>query len=381
MEGGKFAAQDCYCHDWPSGPSVIGMLFVLPVSRWEYQVIHLNVEDSSQAAAPPSPGPVNTAQPPSPETPPGSPAPLPGQPVFSQAYLEQEFPDFYSNPPQQQPQPQQQANNHPALQLQNFLNVHGQQGWSLVGIYPLGSLLMMFFRRRIADPPVAPIQAASALVPQQVGGDAGVQDPLQAGGKGVDAAPATSAPADGIASPSAELLQQILQRLDSLEGRTPPSASSKDGSSSDLAPVGLAETLPQASQIPGERRLRRRSSASQVPGTGQPPRGQADQQTNSVASSPAPAADVAIVSSNILAALQSEVGIPTFHAAKALDFRSYATLAGFGSRHGYPLGLLKEGPNKMAAVYVGLEQGDRGGRAKRLWVVIPVDRLRALDNH
>ena len=379
------AALDWHRRHWRSGSNVIGLLFALPVSRWEYQVIHLNVEDSSQASTPPGPGPANTAQAPSPAAPPGSAAPLPGQPVFSQAYLEQEFPDFYSNPPQQQPQPQQQANNHPALQLQNFLNGHGQQGWSLVGIYPLGSLLMMFFRRRIAVPPVAPIQAAPSIVPQPVGGGAGVQDSHRAAGKGVDAAPASAAPAHGLASPPADLLQQILQRLDSLEGRTPASASSKDQSGSGLALAGhaatLAETLPQAPQIPGERRLRRRSSASELPRPSQAPPQQAGRQTNSVASSPAPAADVAIVSSNTLAALQSEVGIPTFHAAKALDFRSYATLAGFGSRHGYPLGLLKEGPNKMAAVYVGLEQGDRGGRAKRLWVVIPVDRLRALDNH
>ena len=66
--------------------------------------------------------------------------------------------------------------------------------------------------------------------------------------------------------------------------------------------------------------------------------------------------------------------------AKALNFRSYATLAGYGSRHGYPLGLVKEGPNQMAAVYVGMEQGDRGGRARRLWVVVPVARLRFLES-
>jgi len=36
--------------------------------------------------------------PPAAETP-----PLTGQPVFSKAYLEQEFPDFYSNPPSSPP--------------------------------------------------------------------------------------------------------------------------------------------------------------------------------------------------------------------------------------------------------------------------------------
>jgi hypothetical protein len=86
-----------------------------------------------------------------------------------------------------------------------------------------------------------------------------------------------------------------------------------------------------------------------------------------------------ILTANHLASLQEEGGMPTFHAAKALDFRSYATLAGYGSRHGYPLGLVKEGANQMAAVYIGLEQGDRGGRARRLWAVVPVSRLRAFE--
>ena len=72
--------------------------------------------------------------------------------------------------------------------------------------------------------------------------------------------------------------------------------------------------------------------------------------------------------------------MPTCHAAKALNFRSYATLAGYGSRHGYPLGLVKEGLNQMAAVYIGMEQGDRGGRARRLWVVVPVARLSSLES-
>jgi hypothetical protein len=87
-----------------------------------------------------------------------------------------------------------------------------------------------------------------------------------------------------------------------------------------------------------------------------------------------------ILGANHLASLQEEGGMPTFHAAKALDFRSYATLAGYGSRHGYPLGLVKEGANQMAAVYIGLEQGDRGGRARRLWAVVPVARLWAFES-
>ena len=301
------------------------------MSRWEYQVIHLNVEDSSKPAQAPGPGPASASQ--QPPTPPAAPPPpIAGQPVFSKAYLEQEFPDFYSNPPsqplQQPPQGQQQP-NHPALQLQQFLNGHGQQGWSLVGIYPLGSLLMMFFRRRIAEPAAQPIPAAAPRVQQQP------PTPPAAAPIPPSAPPGVPDLADSGTPPVSHWLQQIMQRLESLEGRiaTPPS----DQTSSE--------------QVSGQ---------PAVPAAGAP--GQAE-----------------ILGANHLASLQEEGGMPTFHAAKALNFRSYATLAGYGSRHGYPLGLVKEGANQMAAVYIGLEQGDRGGRARRLWAVVPVARLRAFE--
>jgi len=330
------------------------------VSRWEYQVIHLNVEDSAKTPQAPGPGPVTPPnQPPTPpaaETP-----PLTGQPVFSKAYLEQEFPDFYSNPPSQPPQGRQQA-NHPALQLQQFLNGHGQQGWSLVGIYPLGSLLMMFFRRRIAELP-APTPETS---PSQA---AELADPVP---------PALT-----------DWLLPIMQRLDSLEGRianasfnqAPSDPNPNPGVAKIAAVEPLAATDRQRSAVSGERRLRRRSSASQ-PSTSSPtlaPSASVSAPASAISPS-GPPSQAVILSANLLVSLQEEVGMPTFHAAKALNFRSYATLAGYGSRHGYPLGLIKEGPNQMAAVYVGMEQGDRGGRARRLWVVVPVARLRFLES-
>ena len=352
------------------------------MSRWEYQVIHLNVEDSSKANQGPGHAPAEGPQQPAPGAP-QSP-PLAGQPVFSKAYLEQEFPDFYSNPPaqppQQPPQPQQQP-NHPALQLQQFLNGHGQQGWSLVGIYPLGSLLMMFFRRRIPEPPAPPMPEPAPLVQQAPPAPAPAAPipppaPLSAPEGATAAAPGM---ADAAPPPVMDWLQQIMQRLESLEGRIASPAASQPAPNpvpaKAVAPPAPVETVPQRSVVPGERRLRRRSSAAQPPkaspsvGT---PASAAD--PASVAAAGAPG-EAVILSSSLLASLDNEVGIPTFHAAKALEFRSYATLAGYGSRHGYPLGLVKEGANQMAAVYVGLEQGDRGGRAKRLWVVVPRDRL------
>ncbi|MEI6029902.1 MAG: hypothetical protein WCQ20_01905 [Synechococcaceae cyanobacterium ELA739] len=113
--------------------------------QWEYQVIHLNV-----AGDPPQPAASGAAPAAA-----GSPAPNPKPAqVFSQEYLQKEFPGFYTpNPTSQQ---------HPALQLQTFLNGVGQKGWSLIGVFPLGPLLMMIFRRRLvaeapgAEPPATP---------------------------------------------------------------------------------------------------------------------------------------------------------------------------------------------------------------------------------
>ena len=338
------------------------------MSRWEYQVIHLNVEDSAKTPQAPGPGPVTPPnQPPTPpaaETP-----PLTGQPVFSKAYLEQEFPDFYSNPPSQPPQGRQQA-NHPALQLQQFLNGHGQQGWSLVGIYPLGSLLMMFFRRRIAELP-APLIPAPAPTPET--------SPSQA-----------AELADPVPPALTDWLLPIMQRLDSLEGRianasfnqAPSGQNTNPGVAKTAAVEPLAAMDRQRSAVSSERRLRRRRSSASQPSTSSPtlaPSASVSAPASAISPS-GPPSQAVILSASLLVSLQEEVGMPTFHAAKALNFRSYATLAGYGSRHGYPLGLVKEGPNQMAAVYIGMEQGDRGGRARRLWVVVPVARLRFLES-
>ena len=145
-----------------------------PNQAWEYQVIHLNVEDDTPPPAPPAPA----AGAPAAQAP-VQPQP-PAQPPFSKTYLEQEFPNFYQQPAQgNQPVPQ-----HPAQQLQGFLNTLGEQGWQLIGVYPIGRLLMMFFKR--PKPPSA--------------------DPQLAG-----------APADAMA--------QVLERLEALEKRLGPSAS------------------------------------------------------------------------------------------------------------------------------------------------------------
>ena len=73
-------------------------------------------------------------------------------PIFSQAYLEQEFPSFYSHPPSSRQGGGGGGgggqSSHPAHQLQNFLNTNGENGWELVGFYPVGPLMLMIFRRQ-----------------------------------------------------------------------------------------------------------------------------------------------------------------------------------------------------------------------------------------
>jgi hypothetical protein len=101
---------------------------------WEYQVIHINVE-------PPKP-----AIPPAAEAQggqPGAPEAATVKPVFSETFLKKEFPQFY----ERTNQANGGQNQHPAQQLQTFLNGHGSMGWELVGVFPVGNLTMMFFRR------------------------------------------------------------------------------------------------------------------------------------------------------------------------------------------------------------------------------------------
>jgi len=117
----------------------------IDVVQWEYQVIRLNVEPPV-ATAPPAPSPPAAA-------PPAAEAPAQAQPSdagqakraagFSEAYLREEFPRYYDNPPPQQPgQPED-----PGAQLQAFFNGHGQQGWELVGFQHAAPHVFIVFKR------------------------------------------------------------------------------------------------------------------------------------------------------------------------------------------------------------------------------------------
>ena len=62
--------------------------------------------------------------------------------------------------------------------------------------------------------------------------------------------------------------------------------------------------------------------------------------------------------------------LSTPQAARALGFRSAASLLNLAARCGYPEGLVKRGGHGAVAVYVGSERSGRGGRDLRLWVVL-----------
>jgi hypothetical protein len=271
-------------------------LAVLP-QRWETRVIHLNIAND----------------------PPGAPLqggahqePAPTQnPVFSETYLKQEFPDHYS-PPQQ---PGLDQSQHPAAQLQSFINGLGQEGWEFVGVFPISQLVMMFFRRPLPEEPQPTEQAPVDLAEQ--------------------------APADSVEQSVQDLqplLQQILQRLEALEG---------------------SASLPQQSQEPQpalrtSRTTRPRTAASLTSSRRAP---------------------VRVLNPLQRQQLPPEPSLPTLHAATALGLRSPGGLSDYGARHGFPPGLVKLVSNGMAAVYLGTEKRQSGGKLTRLWKVMPQTAL------
>ena len=103
--------------------------------QWEYQVIHLNFQGGASPAAPMGPEQVQNPA----ATAGSSPAKSPQ--VFSKEYLAKEFPGFYTQ--------NSGGQQHPALQLQTFLNGFDQQSWSLIGVFPLGPL----FDDELSPPP------------------------------------------------------------------------------------------------------------------------------------------------------------------------------------------------------------------------------------
>ena len=140
------------------------------MQRWEYQVIRLNIEAPAPRSDPPAPAADSgsgakgsgapgagggSAQPPGKDQ-----AGSSSGTVFSEAYLRQEFPQFYGQQPSGTPAKAQQEDA--GQQLQVFLNAQGQQGWDLVGLQHAGPHTFIVFKR----PAAADLQAADTQAEQ-----------------------------------------------------------------------------------------------------------------------------------------------------------------------------------------------------------------------
>jgi hypothetical protein len=305
------------------------------MAGWEYQVIHINVEPPRPPGAPPAADGPPMAAPAAGE---GS----GNKPMFSQTFLKKEFPQFYEKPASEGSGGQAQ---HPAHQLQTFLNGHGAQGWDLVGVFPVGNLTMMFFRRpKPAEPkPASPAMEATATKPAMAS--------ESAAGPAAEAADDTSA-REGT-------LHEILQRLNQLEERL--RGSEEEGSRTRPA-AGPVRSRRDATAPPA--RSGRSTAARQS--------GRELEDRPSEAESIPPSE---WVSPAQLARLADHPPLPSSRAALAIGLRSAASLANHGARYGYTPGLSKRGPNGQVAIYTGQGTADKGGKERRLWIVVPAQRL------
>jgi hypothetical protein len=310
---------------------------------WEYRVIHLNVE----------PGPAQAASAP-PREADGAAAEEQGgsRPVFSEAFLKKEFPRFYEARPEAAatPAPGQSGQAlHPAQQLQNFLNAHGVQGWELIGLFPVGSLTMLFFRRRLGPSPAPGSSEPGASRP--------AAEPPTAFAPG----PSGGSPAPPLA-PGA-LLESLQARLTALE----QTLRDRD----DRATVSPAKPGRRS----GESSSGRGGSAGRSPTRASRP-GSVSIDGQDAASTPLPGDKGEVLKAGQLARLARETALSSSAAARALGLRSAASLANHGARYGYRPGLCKRGTRGLVAVYSGLGAPERGGKPRRLWIVVPEERLK-----
>ena len=309
------------------------------MNGWEYQVIHINVEPPKPPGQP-ADGPA--------AAPPAAGEGSGNKPMFSETFLKKEFPQFYEKPPTEGSSAQAQ---HPAHQLQTFLNGHGDQGWELIGVFPVGNLTMMFFRRpKPSEPkPAKQAQEPAALKP-------GMASKLAM------APPSATAPASAV-EPASAMAPASTVGSDAASG---PAAEAADN---DAAREGtLHEVLRRLEQI--EERLRGREVAGESPAPtgrqGQPKAGRSEARSAVPGEWVTPAQ---------LANLADETPLTSSRAAQAIGLRSAASLANHGARYGYAPGLSKRGPNGLVAIYTGSGAAEKGGNERRLWIVVPAQRL------
>ena len=92
--------------------------------KWEYQVIHLNVEDSSSKSDEAS-------------NPKAASEKLKGS--LSPDFLKDQFPDQYQ---------ENEGSEHPAIQLSKFLNKKGLDRWELSETIEIGKMLLLIMKRQ-----------------------------------------------------------------------------------------------------------------------------------------------------------------------------------------------------------------------------------------
>ena len=93
--------------------------------KWEYQVIHLNVDDSSSKNDEAS-------------NPEAASEKLKGS--LSPDFLKDQFPEQYQ---------ENEGSEHPAIQLSNFLNKKGLESWELSETLKIGKMLFLIMKRPV----------------------------------------------------------------------------------------------------------------------------------------------------------------------------------------------------------------------------------------
>ncbi len=94
--------------------------------KWEYKIVHINTNHSQEESSS------------SPDT-----ASQKLQGSLSPEFISEQFPEIYKK--------KELQDVHPAKQLENFLNLIGNEGWELLEINTVGGLLLCFFKRLKAD--------------------------------------------------------------------------------------------------------------------------------------------------------------------------------------------------------------------------------------
>ena len=212
----------------------------LPIQRWESRVIHLNINPSPQRQSKQKPSPGGSGEvPPAEQSKQQQPNQIQQQkPIFSESYLKHEFPDHY---PQGPGPDQPAAPQHPATQLQNFINKFGQEGWEFMGINTIGQLVLMFFRRPLPADANQPFLSSAAASTQP----ASIQQAT------AQAAGAQPTPGSTSIQNQDAVLERILQRLEALEGNMPDASGAGQAMNpAEILSPELQAQLPETPLLP-----------------------------------------------------------------------------------------------------------------------------------